>query len=212
MNHQDQMEPSEDENELLHMLAQALSQGVEKGLELLEQELLRQPHNWQLHYHKSVFLIGFQRRYEEGLKAIDQALQMDWQGKQSLYEQLLYYKGQALQGLERYEEALQMYDQALEVKEDNVTFYAKGKTLCQLRRYEEALQAAEESLAILELADTWSLKGQALAGLRRYKAAITAYEKALHLDPQNEEASNGKKEALRALSSLSPRNKPEKNK
>ena len=86
-----------------------------------------------------------------------------------------------------------MYDQALEVKEENVTFYAKGKTLCQLRRYEEALQAAEESLAILELANTWSLKGQALAGLRRYKAAITAYEKALHLDPQNEEASNGKK-------------------
>jgi tetratricopeptide (TPR) repeat protein len=108
MNHQDQMEPSEDEDELLHMLAQALSQGVEKGLELLEQELLRQPHNWQLSYHKSVFLIGFQRRYEEGLKMINQALQMDWQGKQALYEQLLYYKGQALQGLERYEEALQM--------------------------------------------------------------------------------------------------------
>ncbi len=197
------MEPSEDENELLHKLAQALSQSVEQGLALLDWELLRQPHNQQLYYHKSVFLIGFQRRYEEGLKVIDQALQMDWQRKQSLYEQLLYYKGQALQGLQRYEEALQMYDQALEVEEDNVTFYAKAKILCQLHRYEGALQAAEESLAILELADTWTLKGQALAGLQRYRESLTAYNRALHVDPQNEEASNGKKESLRALSSLS---------
>ena len=209
---QNKIEPSEEENELLPLLAQALSQSVEKGLELLEQELLRQPQNRQLSYYKSLFLISFQRRYEEGLRVIDQALQLDWQGNQSLYDQLLYYKGQALQGLGRYEEALQMYDQALEANEDNVTFYAKGKTLCQLRRYEQALQAAEESLDILELATAWSLKGRALTGLKRYGEAITAYDKALHLDPQDKEARNGKREALQALSSLSRRNTPEESK
>ncbi len=176
--------------------AQSMShpQNVERGLAYLEQELARNPQRQWFYYLQGRFLANYLDRYEDGLKAFDQAIQMDAQD-----ELALYYKGRALHELKRYEEALQIYDQSLEAIENNVGYlaegevldeleryeelalYYKGQALYELKRYEEALQVYDQALELQEDNVTYIAKGEVLCHLQQYEEALQAAEESLDI-------------------------------
>ncbi|MGD1714055.1 tetratricopeptide repeat protein, partial [Dapis sp. BLCC M172] len=58
-------------------------------------------------------------------------------------------KGDALENLERYEEAIAAYEKAIEIQPDYYyTWDSKGIALINLERYEEAIAAYEKAIEI----------------------------------------------------------------
>ena len=112
----------------------------------------------------------------EALAAYDRALAID--EKQAW---VWNNKGNALNGLKRYEEALVAYDRALAL-DPNVAnaWNNKGNALHNLKRYEEALAAYDRALALdPNLANAWNNKGVALDDLEAHEEALVAYDRAL---------------------------------
>ena len=110
-------------------------------------------------------------------------------------------KGNALQGLKRYEDALICYDKALSLQPTNhEAFSNKGNALQGLKRYEEALIYYDKALSLQPTYhEAFSNKGNALQGLKRYEEALIYYDKALSLHPNYHEALRNKGHALQEL-------------
>ena len=155
-------------------------------------------------YSKGVNL-GKLERYEEALKAYEQAIRIEPEDAKAWYN-----KGCALGKLERYEEALKAFEQAIRIEpEDAEAWHNKGFALGELERYEEALKAYEQAIRIeTEFAEAWFGKGFALGELERYEEALTAFEQATRIEPERADAWSNKgvllgqlgryKEALKA--------------
>ena len=113
----------------------------------------------------------------------------------------LFYRGNALIGLERYEEAVAAYEAAFQLQPDyHVTLYNKGVALADLERYEEAIAAYEAVLKIQpDNSSALYNKGVALADLERYEEAIAAYEAVLKIQPDALDALYNKGVALADL-------------
>jgi tetratricopeptide (TPR) repeat protein len=134
-------------------------------------------------FDKGVTLMN-QSKYDEALKALDNAIQLDPQDADAWCN-----KGLALGILHKYDEAIQAFDKAIEINPQLVqAWYNKGNVLMNLRDYDRAIQAYDEShkLSPPGLPYTWYYNGIALDKLGKHEEAIQAYDKAIGMIPQME--------------------------
>jgi len=96
-------------------------------------------------------------------------------------------QGNALYGLEKYEQSLEAYEEALKLDIRNIKAWKyKGSAMGHLGKHTEALEAFEEALQLDSKDDgAWKYKGDALYCLGKYTEALEAFEEALQLDPKN---------------------------
>lgn len=126
------------------------------------------------------------QRYEDTLKACEQAIRLDCN-----YARAWVGKGLSLSKLGFYEEALLAFEYAIHLDPDNAKAYnGKGSTLYSLKRYKEAITAYNQALSIdpecqLSFEYTASLceEGDMLRKHGQYTEALSAYERAIQFDP-----------------------------
>jgi tetratricopeptide (TPR) repeat protein len=83
-------------------------------------------------------------RYEEAIKILDKALEID-----ASYVVARYSKGVSLHNLGKYQDAVECYDRALEIKPDHVSaLYSKGLALSNLNKFDEAINSYDKALSI----------------------------------------------------------------
>ncbi|KAF0100346.1 MAG: glycosyltransferase 9 family protein [Rhodospirillaceae bacterium] len=110
-------------------------------------------------------------------------------------------RGNALQKLNRYEEALACYDQAIALDPDSAdAFNDHGTALQHLQRFDEAL-ASHERAATLRPDDAHAYynQGTALLNLGRHEEALARYDQALSFAPQYADAHMNRGLALQRL-------------
>jgi tetratricopeptide (TPR) repeat protein len=100
--------------------------------------------------------------------------------------ELHWRKGNALDDLERHEEAMKEYDEAIRLEPTKSTesayHYDKGNTLCKLGRYEEAIKEYDEAIKLNPNNPTLmtAYNHNRDVALRRYKRAILREEEDYH--------------------------------
>jgi len=109
--------------------------------------------------------------------------------------------GNALQALNRYEEALASYDRALALEPDHAeAFNNRGAALEELKRLDEALASYDKMLALKPAsAEAFYNRGNVLKALGRRDEALASYDRALALKPDYAEAFNNRGVALQEL-------------
>jgi len=124
----------------------------------------------------TLILLG---RYEEALRAIDQALDINPRNEVAWVN-----KGNALTKLGRLVDALRCFNAAIKVHPNyEVAWNNKGNALARLGKYEEALQSYERALEIdAAYRGAWVNKGFVLTKLGRFDEAASCADRALHLE------------------------------
>jgi tetratricopeptide (TPR) repeat protein len=117
-------------------------------------------------------------RYEEALRALDKALEID---NNSYYT--LGIKGGVLHALERYTDALSVLDATLALKQDDsFALLNKGQVLDTLDRHDEALKVFNQALKYYPTDPTFlRSKGYSLLSLGRKEEALAAFDQALKI-------------------------------
>jgi tetratricopeptide (TPR) repeat protein len=101
-----------------------------------------------------------------------------------------FYRGMAVLGLKRFQEALEHFQAALALKPDSedlssVLFYI-GHTLKEMGRFEETVAFLQRSLeADPGSYEAWNLLGYCCFRLGRHQEAIEAFRKALEIQPRS---------------------------
>lgn len=117
--------------------------------------------------------------YQEAAKYLGRALELDPSSPECWY-----YRGVALQRLDRHEQALASFDKALSLHP--AFFQARhdaGLSLSALQRFEEAVTSFDKAIALDPLSWTaYYNRGIALGHLKRYEEEIASYDKALSLN------------------------------
>lgn len=184
---------------------------AQKGLMLEEQGSLNEsvkafdnatdanPENEMAWKIKGFMLANWMGRYQEGLDALDRALEIRqsadvWEAKARVFNEL-----------GRYDDALDASDMALSLDRNLTrTWLVRGRALLELGRYQEALDAyshvEKEDGALL------AGRGSALLGLNKSREAVEAFSASLNLSKSALEEDNKsayswfwKAEALRGL-------------
>jgi tetratricopeptide (TPR) repeat protein len=127
----------------------------------------------------SLILLG---RYEEALRAIDKALDLNPHNEVAWLN-----KGNALTKLGRLIDALRCFNAAIKVNPAyEVAWNNKGNTLSRLEHHEEALSCYERALEIdPEYRGAWVNKGYVLTKLGRYDEATSCADRALRLNERS---------------------------
>ncbi len=153
------------------------------AIELSKKGAVREELPW---YGKGATLILL-GRYEEALRAIDTALDINPHNEVAWLN-----KGNALMKLGQHMDALRCFNAALKVNPKyEVAWNNKGNALARLGHYEEALRCYERALAIDGgYRGAWINKGYVLTKLGRYDEAASCADRALRLDgsPRSEAA------------------------
>jgi tetratricopeptide (TPR) repeat protein len=112
-----------------------------------------------------------------------------------------FFRGRALIGLRRYDEALKAFDKAIELKPDYAKAYNnKGIALKNIRKLDEAIDAYDKATELKpDLVQAYNNKGVALRILGKYDEAIKTYDKAIELRPDDPYAYVSKGAALTSL-------------
>jgi tetratricopeptide (TPR) repeat protein len=113
---------------------------------------------------------------------------------QPAYHEAFSNKGNALQGLKRYEDALICYDKALSLRPNyHDALRNKGHALQELRCYEDALICYDKALSLQPIyQEAYINKAYVLKVIKNYDEAIKNYDKALALNSSSADAFSGK--------------------
>lgn len=153
-------------------------------------------------------------RHSEALKALNQALEMNFR-----YAQIWYAQGTVLAAMNRHQDALNAFDRAIQLQpkfyrawkskalslmalqqqpeaqkaveealnlepRSAVAWYLRG--LAQTENHSFALEALDQSIALEpEFADAWVLRGQVLQKMGRSQEAAASVGQALTIDPDS---------------------------
>lgn len=112
-----------------------------------------------------------------------------------------FFKGRALIGLRRYDDAITAFDKAIELKPDYAKAYNnKGIALKNIRKLNEAINAYDKAIELRpDLVQAYNNKGIALRILGKYDEAIKTYDEAIGLRPDDPYAYVSKGAALTSL-------------
>lgn len=165
-----------------------------------------------LNYGNQLWRLG---RYEEAVKALQQALKLKPDLHQAYYalglvrlaqyrdaeaveafEQCLkinpnYFEAwraqsEALLNLEKYPEALAAIEQAIKIRDDDYSLYLKrGLILRNLQRYQEAKQAYNRSIELYPTPMAYAGRGLVNDSLKDNVAALQDYDKGIALQPKS---------------------------
>ncbi|MDD5615534.1 MAG: tetratricopeptide repeat protein [Candidatus Methanoperedens sp.] len=127
-------------------------------------------------------LLISERRYEEALKALNKAIEINLKDGYALSR-----KGAALINLGRNEEALEVFNKAIEINpKDGYALSRKGIALINLGKNKEALEVFNKAIEI-NPNDGFALsrKGAALGNLGRYEKALEVFNKAIEINPKD---------------------------
>lgn len=110
-------------------------------------------------------------------------------------------RGNALQALNRFDEALASFDQALRFKPDFAEAHNnRGNALQALKRFDEALVSYNQALRIKpDYAEAYDNRGSVLQELKRFDDALASHDQALRIKPDFAEAYSNRGIALQAL-------------
>ena len=102
-------------------------------------------------------------------------------------EEMLYFKGEALWGLDRYSDAEKIMDDVLEINQENEgALYTKAKALAKSKNYDESLEYLDNLLTINPQHDkALSYKGRIFEKQEMYPEAKTFYLEAFQVNPFN---------------------------
>lgn len=85
-----------------------------------------------------------QGKYEEAIKYLDKALELDPKNAKALYS-----KGLLLGKNKKYQESIKCFDKILEINSNNdEAWFSKGLGLLSLKKYEEALECYNQALEL----------------------------------------------------------------
>jgi tetratricopeptide (TPR) repeat protein len=105
-----------------------------------------------------------------------------------------FNKGNALDSLERYQEAIECFDKAIEIDAKDVFAYAwnnKGNALYDSQKYEDAIKCYDKALEVNKnLLEAQINKGNALYNLGEYKDSIKCYNKLLEVKESEDDAND----------------------
>ncbi|MDP1751785.1 MAG: tetratricopeptide repeat-containing glycosyltransferase family protein [Reyranella sp.] len=110
-------------------------------------------------------------------------------------------RANALQKLDRHEEALESYDQAIALDPGSAdAFNDRGTVLQCLQRYDEALASHDRAATLRpDDASAYYNQGTALLNLGRHEEALARYDRAISLDPRYADAHMNRGLALQRL-------------
>jgi tetratricopeptide (TPR) repeat protein len=125
--------------------------------------------------------------WDAALEMFDRCLQHNPQDNspaETLRERILFWHGNTLDELGRYEEAIASYDKTIEIKpDDDAAWYNRGFALLNLGRYEEAIASFDKTIEIKPDNDAaWYNRGVALFKLGRLDEAIASFDKAIEFN------------------------------
>jgi protein O-GlcNAc transferase len=154
----------------------------------------------QSDHFDSLHLLGvvfFQRgSHAEAVRQIDVALKVNPKVASAHNN-----RGNALQGLERLDEALESYDRAIALEPDYAeAFNNRGNALQRLKRPDESVASYDKALALRpDYAEAFINRGNALQQLKRFDEALESYARTLALRPAYVEAFINRGNALQEL-------------
>lgn len=133
---------------------------------------------------------------EQALRLIDAAIQ-----RQPANARFFCHRGNALDGLRRFQEAVASYDAALAIAP---TFaeanYNRGLALQRLGRSDDAIAAYDRALQTRpDYVEAMNNRGIALSELKRHREAIDSYDRLLSLAPRHAAALTNRASALQEL-------------
>jgi tetratricopeptide (TPR) repeat protein len=112
----------------------------------------------------------------------------------------LLWKGNALNHMEKYEEAIAVLDEALRIGTSAEVWTEKGYALDKLGRHEEARMAYTSAFMVKpKFIPAWLYLGDSYFSQNLYGQALSTYNQVLLLDPKNEAAQTGISNCLNAL-------------
>ncbi len=112
----------------------------------------------------------------------------------------LLWKGNALNQMDRFEEAIVVLDEALRIGTSAEVWTEKGYALDKLGKHEEARMAYTSAFMVNpKFIPAWVYLGDSYFSQNLYGQALSTYNQVLLFDPKNEAALTGKTNCLNAL-------------
>jgi len=122
--------------------------------------------------------------------------------------EILYYKGQAMANLDRFEEAVKLFDETLQLTDKTSGNFAnimvaKGNTLLMLERLDEAETCYDQALSIKPFwGQVWVERARVAFRRQRFQDSVKYCDRAISIDSSDARAWNSKAFALLQLSQL----------
>lgn len=168
-------------------------QSFEEFIDCYQDAIQADPSNPVIWRDYAVDLKEIWQRYDEALKSIDSALEID-----PKYSEAWQIKAVLLNKLGRYQEAIDSCEKSLKLDPfDGSAWTEKGYALYQMGSHYDANRCFDE--AILRDSNNsvaWASKANALCIMGKYNEAVRAYDEAIRLSPQDQQLWNNKGYAL----------------
>lgn len=161
----------------------AMSKGDEdKALNFYDQVIEIEPDNAEAWFCKGTILAG-----KGELKQAVDCYARSAQNAGARAPLPLYNMGNALQKLDRFEEAIEAFEKALKIDPTMCDAWInRGRLLDDLGHHEEAIQSYDISLEIdPNDAMAWTNRGNSFRALENFKEGLASYANALQLDPSD---------------------------